>query len=132
VGGFDAGKLDTAGVTAILDAERLLGLQQAVSSVRVDEELLDYITEIVGRTRAHRSIYLGASPRASIAMLTVARVRAAAEARDYVIPDDIKQMARPILRHRLVLHPDAEIEGMSADDCIDGILREATVPHTTA
>jgi MoxR-like ATPase len=132
VEGFDAGDLDTVGVRAILDGPQVVSLQRAASAVRVDDELLDYITEIVGRTRAHRSIYLGASPRASIALLTIAQVKAASAGRDYVIPDDVKQLAHAVLRHRLVLHPDAEIEGMSADDCVDGILRETTVPHTAA
>jgi len=132
VRGFDPGRLEAAGVNTLLSAEHVVAMQQALGAVRVDDGILDYITDIVGRTRRHRSVYLGASPRASIALLKVGRARAAAEGRDFVIPDDIKQLAPPVLRHRLILHPDAEIEGVTPDDCIDGILREANVPRTAA
>ena len=132
VAGFDAALLDTIGLRQVCTAEQLVGMQELTRSIGVDEGLLDYITDIVGRTRAHRSVYLGASPRASIALLTTGRARAASEGRSYVIPDDIKALAPAILRHRLVLHPDAEIEGVTADDCVQSILREATVPRTAA
>jgi MoxR-like ATPase len=107
-------------------------MQDTLASVRVDEGILDYITDLVGRSRAHRSIYLGASPRASIALLTAARAQAASEGRDFVVPDDVKALAPGVLRHRLVLHPDAEIEGTSPDDCIESILRDAVVPKSVA
>ncbi|PRP91709.1 ATPase family [Enhygromyxa salina] len=132
VQGFDAGNLDTIGIREICTAEELVALQAATQTVSVDEGILDYITEVVGRTRAQRSVYLGASPRASIALLTTARARAASESRSYVIPDDVKHLAPAILRHRLVLHPDAEIEGTTPDDCVQAILREAPVPRTAA
>jgi MoxR-like ATPase len=96
----------------------------------VDEAVIDYIVQIVGRTRQHRAIALGASPRAAIALLGTSRVRAAAQGRHFVVPDDVKSLAAPVLRHRISLHPDAELEGVSPDDCIGGILREAVVPNT--
>ncbi len=130
--GFDATALERYGLRRIVTAEELLAMQEALGQVRVDEGLLDYITEIVARTRQHRSIYLGASPRASIALLHTARAQAAAEGRDFAVPDDVKSLAAAVLRHRIVLHPDAELEGVSADDCVDEILREATVPKTAA
>ena len=99
-------------------------------AIRVDDGIIDYIADIVGRSRAHRSVYLGASPRASIGLLAAARAMAAAEGRDFVVPDDVKALAPAVLRHRLILHPDAEIEGVSADDCVEDILREAKVPKT--
>ena len=132
VRGFDPGHLETAGVNPLMSPEHVVAMQQALANVRVDDGILDYITDIVGRTRRHRSVYLGASPRASISLLKVGRARAAAQGRDFVIPDDVKELAGPVLRHRLILHPDAEIEGVTADDCIDGILREANVPRTAA
>ena len=132
LGGFDAAELDRCGLAQVISAEELRAMRTVVNQVRVDEELLDYITDIVGRTRRHRSIYLGASPRASMALLLAARALAAAEGRDFVIPDDVKALAPAVLRHRLVLHPDAEIEGISPDDCVEEILREATVPKTAA
>ena len=132
VRGFDASNLDTIGVRQICTAEQIVGLQAVTGTVAVQEEILDYITDVVSRTRAHRSVYLGASPRASIALLTGGRARAASQGRSYVNPDDIKMLAPAILRHRLVLHPDAEIEGVTADDCVQTILREAPVPRTAA
>ena len=132
VSGFDAANLDTIGLRQVCTGEQLVSLQAVCGTISVDEGILDYITDIVGRTRVHRSVYLGASPRASIALLTTGRARAASEGRSYVIPDDVKMLAPAILRHRLVLHPDAEIEGVTADDCVQTILREATVPRTAA
>jgi MoxR-like ATPase len=132
VRGFDAANLDTIGVQQICTVDQLVGLQAVTGTVGVHDEILDYITDVVGRTRVHRSVYLGASPRASFALLTCARARAASHGRPFVNPDDIKVLAPAILRHRLVLHPDAEIEGVTADDCVQTILREAPVPRTAA
>jgi MoxR-like ATPase len=130
--GFDATALDRFGLQRIVTAEEMLAMQAALEQVRVDEGVLDYITDIVARTRTHRSIYLGASPRASIALLWSARAQAASEGRDFVVPDDVKSLAAGVLRHRIGLHPDAEIEGVSPDDCVEGILREAKVPKMAA
>jgi MoxR-like ATPase len=132
VSGFDAADLDTIALRQIATHEQILAMQQFIKAVRADEAILEYITDLVSRTRAHRSIYLGASPRASIALLTAGRARAASEGREFLIPDDVKLLAPAILRHRVVLHPDAEIEGVSADDCVAQILREAPVPRTAA
>ena len=130
--GFDAAALERYGLQKIVTDADILEMQAALTTVRVDDGILDYITDIVGRTRAHRSIDLGASPRASIALLHAARAQAASEGRDFVIPDDVKALAFGVLRHRVILHPDAEIEGVTSDDCVEGILREATVPKTAA
>jgi MoxR-like ATPase len=132
VRGFEASNLDTIGIQQICTHEQIVALQAVTGTVAVQDEILDYITDVVSRTRAHRSVYLGASPRASIALLTSARARAASQGRTYVNPDDVKMLAPAILRHRLVLHPDAEIEGVTADDCVQTILREAPVPRTAA
>ncbi len=130
--GFNASHLERAELLRVATAEELLAMRELLGSVRVDDGLIDYIADIVGRSRAHRSVYLGASPRASIGLLAVARALAASEGRDFVIPDDVKALAPAVLRHRLILHPDAEIEGVSADDCVEDILREAKVPKTAA
>jgi MoxR-like ATPase len=132
LGGFDPTELERFGIVQVTTAEDVVHMQAALPQVRVEAEVLDYITDIVGRTRAHRSIQLGASPRASIALLSAARALAASQMRDFVIPDDVKALAPSVMRHRIMLHPDAEIEGVSADECIGGILREATVPKTAA
>src|SRR5262249_51790471 len=109
-------KLDQAMLERVVTAEEIIEMRRVIASVRVDDGILSYITEIVGKSRAHRSVYLGASPRGSIGLLAAARANAAAEGRDFVIPDDVKSFAAPVLRHRIILHPDAEIEGLRTDD----------------
>ncbi len=128
--GFDANHLERLGLETKANPQILLQMQEALEAVRIDDSLLDYITDIVGRTRGHRNLTFGASPRASIALLFVARARAASLDRDFVVPDDVKALAPSVLRHRIGLHPDAEIEGLSTDDCVSDILREVRVPNT--
>jgi MoxR-like ATPase len=130
--GFDPAELERIGLERVIGVEQLLQMQLYLSNVRAESEILDYMVDIVARTRAHPSIYLGASPRATIGLLIAARARAASEAREFVIPDDVKMLAPAVLRHRLVLHPDAELEGTSSDDVVEVILREAPVPKTAA
>jgi len=130
--GFDPVALDRIGLNQVLSVEQLLAMQVTLSTIRVDPEIVAYITDIVARTRSHRAVYLGASPRASIGLLVTARAHAAAAGREFVIPDDVKVFAPGVLRHRLMLHPDAELEGTTADDCVEAILREAPVPRTAA
>ncbi|WP_437716335.1 MoxR family ATPase [Sorangium sp. So ce448] len=132
VNGFHAARLDRFEIQRLATAAELVEMREGIARIRVDDGIIEYIADIVGRSRVHRSVYLGASPRASIGLLAVARALAASEGREYVIPDDVKALAPAILRHRLILHPDAEIEGVSADDCVDDILREAKVPKTAA
>ncbi|MEO0603561.1 MAG: MoxR family ATPase, partial [Myxococcota bacterium] len=87
-----------------------------------------YITAIVARTRSDAAVDLGASPRASIALLLCAQVVAAAAGRAYVVPDDVKGLAAPVLRHRFILQPDADLEGITADDVVARILGDLPVP----
>jgi MoxR-like ATPase len=130
--GFDASALDRMGLARVTTPEELVAMQTAIRGVRVDDSVLEYIADIVGRTRSHRSLYFGASPRASIALLAGAQARAASAGRPFVIPDDVKALAPAAIRHRVGLQPDAEIEGVSADDCVAEILREVRVPATIA
>ena len=130
--GFDASALDRMGLNRMTTPEELVAMQNAIRGVRVDDSLLEYIADIVGRTRSHRSLYFGASPRASIALLAGAQAHAVNAGRDFVIPDDVKALAPPVLRHRIGVHPDAEIEGVSPDQCIEEILREVRVPKIVA
>jgi MoxR-like ATPase len=130
--GFDATALDRLGLRRVVTPPELVGLQALVRAVQVEEGLLDYITEIVGRTRGHRALYFGASPRASIALLIGAQARAACQGRAFVVPDDVKALAPAALRHRVGLQPDAEIEGVTTDDCVREILAEVRVPRTIA
>ncbi len=130
--GFDAQALDRLNLARVITPSGLLEMQSHARRLRVDEAIVSYIADIVCRTRGHRSLYYGASPRASIALLHGAQTRAASRGRDFVIPDDVKALAPAVLRHRVGLQPDAEIEGMSTDDCVSEILRDVRVPETIA
>lgn len=130
--GFDPSALENSQLQHVVDDAVLLAMQQGLKEVLVSDELLDYITDIVGRTRMHRSVLLGASPRGSIALAGAARARAGMLGREFVIPDDVKSLAPAVLRHRIILQPDAEFEGISPDLCIEQILSEAQVPKTAA
>ncbi len=104
-------------------------MQEWAQQVRVDDAIVGYVVDLVRRTREDRAIELGASPRASIALMKAAQVLAAASGRSFVTPDDVKPMAKAVLRHRVMLHPDAQLQGVSADDRIDEILRAVPVPR---
>jgi MoxR-like ATPase len=126
--GFDAADLDAVGLRTVVDAAGLDALRQIARRVRVEPALLAYIAEVVGRTREHAAVELGASPRASIALLLCAQVAAAAEGRGFVVPDDVKALAPAVLRHRFLMQPDAELEGLDADAVVAAILQDVPVP----
>jgi MoxR-like ATPase len=126
--GFDPSRLQAVGLACIVSADDLLAMQGVLGQVQVHPELIDYVVEIATRTRLHRSVYLGASPRGSLGLIACARANAATEGRHYVIPDDVKTLAPAVLRHRLVLNPDAELEGTTADHVVTSILSEVPVP----
>jgi MoxR-like ATPase len=130
VAGVESVALEASGLRRVTTARALVAMQQFVKTIRVDESILDYVTDIVGRTRAHPAIYLGASPRGALGLVAVARTWAACQGRDFVTPDDVKAFAAPVLRHRLILQPDAELSNLGADDCVESILREAKVPKS--
>jgi MoxR-like ATPase len=125
--GFEARDLDSMGLMP-LPTGLLAAAQQEVKAVKVEPALFNYIVQIARRTRDWPSLSLGASPRAAISLMVVARAIAAMDARDYVIPDDVKAAAPPVLRHRLVLKPEADLEGLSADLIIADVLRAVEVP----
>ena len=127
--GFDANDLAAAGVTAVADVAAIQRCRAIIGKVRVEEAMFQYITGVVAATRQNRQVVLGASPRASIALLEVGKALAAMRGRDYVIPDDVKAIAPATLRHRLLLRPEAEIEGVTADRVIEGILDAMEVPR---
>ena len=126
--GFDPNSLDA--ITAATSPEEIAQMQAAARAVRVDDTIISYVVELARKTRDDRAIELGASPRASIAMMKAAQVVAACEGRDFVTPDDVKPVAKPVLRHRVMLHPDAELQGVTADERIDDILRAVPVPRS--
>ena len=125
--GFDPRDLQRLGF-ATVSLERLLAARQETSAVRVEPALFRYIVALVTRTRNSAAVSLGASPRAAISLMLFSKAIAATEGRDYLIPDDIKFAALPILRHRLVLKPEADLEGMTADQVVKEIVRSVEVP----
>ncbi len=102
--------------------------RREIRAVRVEPAIFDYLLAIVRRTREWPAIALGASPRASTSLLLVAKAMAARESRDFVVPDDVKEAAVPVLRHRLVLRPEAELEGLDADRVVSEVLAATAVP----
>ncbi len=127
--GFDAHKLDAVGLLPLVRRDALAGLRAEVQSVTVEPGILAYITRLVGATRRSPDLLLGGSPRASIALLQTSKVHAALQGRDYVTPDDVKPLAAPVLRHRIILRPEAEIEGIDADGAVRRVLAGVDVPR---
>ncbi len=107
-------------------------LQEAaeeIGSVTVEEAVGEYILDVIAATRNERDLYLGASPRAAIHLLTASRILAALRGKNFVTPDEVKEMCKPVLRHRLVPVPEAEVEGLTNDDILEGILARVKVPR---
>ena len=126
-GGFEARKLDKAGLEPVA-RETLEAARDEISRVRVEPKLFDYIVAIVRATRDSAAASLGASPRAAVAMMAASKALAAIEGRDFLIPDDVKAAALPILRHRLILKPEADLEGINPDQVITEVLAGIAVP----
>jgi MoxR-like ATPase len=125
--GFDAHNLDVANLAALPPAS-LADARKEVRNTRVEAALFRYITEIVRRTRDWPALSMGASPRAAINLLAVAKAMAALEDRDYLIPDDVKSATLPVLRHRVMVKPEAELEGLSSDQVLTEIIGTVEVP----
>jgi MoxR-like ATPase len=103
--------------------------EEVRTAVRVEPGLFDYIVRVVRATRDSLALSLGGSPRAAVFLMSAAKATAAMDARDYIIPDDVKSAALPVLRHRLVLKPEAELEGLTADQVLQDLLRTVEVPQ---
>ena len=116
------------GIEPIIGREELSELRKTASATHIDDKILHYIVAIVQLTRKHRSIYVGASPRASIAFMAASKAYALLQGRSYVIPDDVKTLAYPILQHRLTLTAEAEMDGTTVRDVISDILNKVDVP----
>lgn len=127
--GFRSDDLEAAGIAAVASAESLSDCERAAAAVKVDDGIRDYVRRIAERTRQDRNLILGASPRAAIALLLTSQTLAAMRGRDFVIPDDVKMLAAPVLRHRLILRPEAEIEGVTSDQVISNLLSSLEVPR---
>ncbi len=127
--GFDAHRLDNVGLRPVVNSALLAQCRAEIQQVQVDDGILKYITDIAQASRKSLDLLLGGSPRASISLLLAAKVWAAMQNRAYVIPDDVKFLVRPVYRHRIILKPDAEVEGLTPDTAIARILARVDVPR---
>jgi len=125
--GFESRELDKMNLEPIA-AGLLEQAQQELKTVTVEEALFSYIVQIARRTRDWPSLSLGASPRAAVSLMAVAKAVAAMDGREYVIPDDVKAASRPVLRHRIILRPEADLEGITPDQVLEDVLRAVEVP----
>jgi MoxR-like ATPase len=116
-------------VDAVLQAEQIAEIRNQVKTLVIEERLLEFIARLVHQTRNHKDIYLGASPRASLAIMNASKAMAAINGRDFVTPEDILEVVPPVLRHRIILSPDKEMEGISEDAVIKQIIHSMDVPR---
>lgn len=121
-------RLGRGDVRATLSPGELKSAREALTDVSMRDELTAYVVDIVRKTRTHESVLVGAGPRATQALALASRVRAALSGRDFVTPDDVKSLARPVLEHRLILRPEFEIEGMTAGEAVGRIVEGVAVP----
>jgi len=112
------------------DVEEFVAAQKAIKQVHVDDLIKEYIVAVVNATRKHPDVYLGSSPRGSLALYKTGRARAAMEGRDYVIPDDIKALALPALAHRLIVSPSARIKNVDPRAVVEEVINSVPVPGT--
>ena len=127
--GFRSQNLDRAGITPVLNADQLRSLREEVNAVNVEEKIFNYIYEIVSATRASNDILVGASPRAGLALVSASKALAALRSRNFVIPDDVKELAVPVMRHRVLLRPETEIEGLTVDQVLHLLVEAQVVPR---
>lgn len=118
-----------ANVRAVLDLERIKTLRRVVEGIRLNPDVAGYIVDLVASTRRHPGLSHGASPRSAVMLAAAARAEAALEGRDFVIPDDVKRLAVPVLRHRVIVSPSAEMDGRVGVDAIREILQQVEAPR---
>jgi MoxR-like ATPase len=116
-------------VQPVLSAEEIKQCSQIIEKVHIKDELVHYIAQIIHNTRNNGDLFLGASPRASLSILKTSKAIAAMNGRSFVIPDDIQYVAYPVLNHRIILSPEREMEGLSTEDIIKGIIQNIEVPR---
>jgi MoxR-like ATPase len=126
--GFDAARLEEMAFSAV-DPGLLASARREIESVKVEPTLYPYVVALIRRTRDWPAVSLGASPRAAIGLFLAARALAGMDGRDYLLPDDIKAAAPPVLRHRLILKPEADLEGLNSDQVIQQVLASVEVPR---
>jgi MoxR-like ATPase len=127
--GFDARTLDAAQIVSVTQAGEIVDAQRAVRAIHVAAEVLQYIYAVTAATRTHPQLALGASPRAAVTLLVAAQASAAIDGREYVTPDDVKDVAELVLAHRFIVAPEAEIEGATAAVVLAQVLAGVAVPR---
>jgi MoxR-like ATPase len=123
------GKIDLDILEAIATVEQILTARTEVKAVEVKDAIMDYLLELVKRSRQHPDLSLGASPRSAVAWLQATKAHAWLEGRNFVTPDDVKAIALPLLRHRLILRPEAQLDGLVIDNVINSLLNQVPVPR---
>lgn len=123
-------KLDISKLEKVVSASEIIKQKEVAASVHVEPELMQYIAEIIQNTRSSSSISVGASPRASVFVMKAAQAWAAIKGRDFVTPEDVKEIIKPVLRHRITLTPEREMEGMKPDQVIQMIVEKVEVPRS--
>lgn len=116
-------------VKPVLNAEQINALRKQIKTILIEEKLLQFIAKLIHQTRNHKSIYLGASPRASLSIMNASKAIAAMNGRDFVTPEDIREVVIPVLRHRIILSPDKEMEGVTEEEVIKQIIQSMDVPR---
>lgn len=127
--GFNSSKLEKENIAEVCSCEDIARCREEILKVEVNEGIINYITSLIRATRNSSSLILGASPRASISMLQAAKTFAAIQGRSFVIPEDVKDLALPVLRHRIIVRPEVGIDGVKSDDVIRNILNKVEVPR---
>ncbi len=127
--GFQAKRLDLAKLKPLATVQQILQARQEVRAIAVQETVLDYLLGVVQKTRQHPDLVLGASPRSAVSWLQASKAQAWLSGREFVTPDDIKAIAPPLLRHRLILRPEAQLDGVGIDAVIASVLTQVPVPR---
>lgn len=127
--GFRTRRLDLERLKPIAKVEQIISARQAVQTVQVEDNILDYLLSLVQHTRQHPDLALGASPRSAVAWLQTSKAQAWLSGRNYVTPDDVKAIAEPLLRHRLILKPETQLDGLQVDYVISSLLKQVAVPR---
>jgi len=115
-------------IDSVISKEEIVSLRENLESILMKDTLINYVVDLIGQTRDHHSLYLGASPRASIDLMKASKAFAAIQGRDFVSPEDIKRLFRPVVEHRIILSPEAELQGVTIKEVTEQILQQVEVP----
>jgi MoxR-like ATPase len=129
LGGFEHRDLNQMNLQPVISVDEVLQARQMMRQVRIEEDLVDYLLALVSASRQQPELLLGASPRSAVGWLRAAQAQAWLTDRDFVTPDDIKLMALPLLQHRLILKPEAQLDGVSVEQVIQNLLARIPVPR---